>query len=59
VKIDGLDAAVQYSGTAPTFVGLYQVNATVPNGARFADNVTVTITLGGKTSNTANISVGP
>jgi uncharacterized protein (TIGR03437 family) len=59
VTIDGLPATVQYSGTAPGFVGLYQVNATVPNGARFANNVTVTVSLGGKISNTATISVGP
>jgi uncharacterized protein (TIGR03437 family) len=59
VKIDGLDASVQYSGTAPGFVGLYQVNATVPNGSRVANDVTVTVSLGGQTSNTATLAVGP
>jgi uncharacterized protein (TIGR03437 family) len=59
VTIDGLPASVSYSGTAPTFVGLYQVNATVPQGSRLANDVAVTISLGGKTSNTALIAVGP
>lgn len=59
VTIDGLPATVSYSGTAPTFVGLYQINVTVPNGSRLADNVTVTVSLNGKLSNTATIAVGP
>ena len=57
VLIDGLNANVLYSGTAPTFVGLYQVNATVPSGAHTGNNITVKVILGGQTSNTATIAV--
>ena len=30
VVIDGLQAAVQYAGTAPGFAGLYQINVVIP-----------------------------
>jgi len=62
VTIDGITLppdAVLYSGTAPGFVGLYQINAVVPDGSRLADDVALTVSLGGKTSNTATIAVGP
>jgi uncharacterized protein (TIGR03437 family) len=59
VTIDGLSANVLYSGTAPGFVGLYQVDTTVPAGTRIADDVEVVIALGEKQSNPATIAVGP
>jgi uncharacterized protein (TIGR03437 family) len=59
VTIDGLPANVLYSGTAPNFVGLYQVDATVPEGTRIADDVEVVIAIGEKQSNPATIAVGP
>jgi uncharacterized protein (TIGR03437 family) len=58
VTIDGLPANVLYSGTAPDFVGLYQVDATVPEGTRIADDVEVVIAIGDKQSNPATIAVG-
>jgi uncharacterized protein (TIGR03437 family) len=62
VTIDGLSADVLYSGTAPGFVGLYQINATVPHGARIADDVPLLVTMqseafGFTTSNIATIAV--
>jgi uncharacterized protein (TIGR03437 family) len=60
VTIDGLDATVQYAGTAPGFVGLNQVNAFVPQGARIGNDVTLKISIRGfAESNTATIAVGP
>jgi uncharacterized protein (TIGR03437 family) len=46
VTIGGLPATVTYDGIAPSFVGLYQFNVTVPNVAA-SDTVPLTFTLGG------------
>jgi uncharacterized protein (TIGR03437 family) len=42
---------------APGYVGLYQVNALVPEGSAVGSAVPVTISIGGATSNTVTISV--
>jgi uncharacterized protein (TIGR03437 family) len=56
VTIGGVTANVSFSGLAPGFVGLYQVNALVPDiGAGSA--VPVAISIGGVTSNTVTIVV--
>jgi len=57
VLIDGLPAEVQFSGLAPDFVGLYQVNARVPEETRASDTVPLQIQIGGQTSNTVTIAV--
>ena len=49
VMIGGQQATVQFAGLAPGYVGLYQVNAYVPNGLA-AGNQPITIAIGGKTS---------
>jgi uncharacterized protein (TIGR03437 family) len=49
VMIGGQQANVSFSGLAPGYVGLYQVNATIPNGLA-AGNQPITIAIGGKTS---------
>ncbi|MDA0204709.1 MAG: hypothetical protein O2795_05095 [Acidobacteria bacterium] len=59
VTIDGLPAVVNFSGTAPGFVGLNQINVTIPEGARLADDVEVVVTLGTSFSNTVLIATGP
>jgi minor extracellular serine protease Vpr len=56
VTIGGLPAVVTYSGLAPGFVGLYQVNVTVPTGLATGDN-TVVLNMGGASSNTVTLSV--
>jgi uncharacterized protein (TIGR03437 family) len=56
VAIGGLPAVVQFSGLAPAFVGLWQVNATVPTGVTPGAAVTLTISLNGL-SNTVTIGV--
>jgi uncharacterized protein (TIGR03437 family) len=57
VNIGGKAAAVYYAGLSPTFVGLYQVNVTVPSGALTGDAVPLTISLAGQTSTGVQISV--
>ena len=57
VTMDGLPATVQFSGLAPGFVGLYQVNAVVPAGTRSSNDIPVVLTVGGTESNTVTIAV--
>jgi minor extracellular serine protease Vpr len=49
VTIGGQSAQVLFSGLAPGFVGLYQVNVYVPSGLS-AGNQPITIAIGGQTS---------
>ena len=56
--IGGQAADISFAGLAPTFVGLWQFNIQVPSGLSAA-NVPLTVTVGGETSNTANVSVTP
>lgn len=49
VTIDGVQAEISYSGLAPGFVGLYQINAVVPSGLT-AGNQPVIITVNGTQS---------
>ena len=57
VTIGGVAATVTFSGLAPTFVGLYQVNVEVPTNAPVGDAVNVVLTIGGATANTVTIAV--
>ncbi|MGI8746671.1 MAG: IPT/TIG domain-containing protein [Bryobacteraceae bacterium] len=59
VTIGGVDAPVSFSGLAPGFVGLYQVNAKVPDAAAGGSAVKVVLTIGGVASNTATIALEP
>lgn len=49
VTINGIPASVEFSGLAPGFVGLYQINVTVPNGLS-AGEYDVVLTIGGESS---------
>ena len=49
VTIGGLNAPVQFSGLAPGFSGLYQINVTVPAGLTVG-NQPVSVSIGGKTT---------
>ncbi|MCC6265320.1 MAG: hypothetical protein IT169_17235, partial [Bryobacterales bacterium] len=49
VTINGIPARVEFSGLAPGFVGLYQVNVGVPNGLS-AGEYDVVLTIGGVAS---------
>jgi uncharacterized protein (TIGR03437 family) len=50
---------VVFSGLAPGFVGLYQVDALVPASVAPGSAVPVVISVGQATSNTVTIAVGP
>ncbi len=57
VTIGGIPATVAFSGLAPGFVGLYQVNVRVPENAATGSAVPVVLTIGGATSNPVSIAV--
>jgi uncharacterized protein (TIGR03437 family) len=57
VTIGGQSAAVLFSGLAPGFVGLYQVNVTVPANAPSGNAVPLVLTIGGVSSNTVTMAV--
>ena len=56
VSIGGANAKVSFSGLAPGFVGLYQVNAVVPSGLS-SGNQPVVVTQGGTSSNSVLLPV--
>jgi uncharacterized protein (TIGR03437 family) len=56
VTIGGTAAVVAYSGLAPGFVGLYQVNVQVPAGLT-AGNQQIQIVTGAAASNTATLAI--
>jgi uncharacterized protein (TIGR03437 family) len=56
--IGGQTADVSFAGLAPTFVGLWQFNIVVPSGLTKGD-FPLAVTVGGQTSNSANVSVTP
>jgi uncharacterized protein (TIGR03437 family) len=57
VTIGGITENAVFSGLAPGFVGLYQVNALVPAGVALGSAVPVTISIGGATSNQVTVAV--
>jgi len=60
VTIGGLPALVQFSGLAPGYVGLYQVNAQVPCASPTGPAIPIALTIGGMASPIAdNFQVPP
>lgn len=57
VSIGGVAATVNFSGLAPGFVGLYQVDIEIPQGAPGGNAVPVALSIGGVPSNTVTIAV--
>ncbi|MCU1232907.1 MAG: glycosyl hydrolase [Candidatus Solibacter sp.] len=57
VTIGGVPATVSFSGLAPGFVGLYQVNVQVPAGVAPGADVPVVLTLAGAAANTVTVAV--
>ena len=57
VSLGGQTAVVSFSGLAPGFVGLYQVNIQIPAGGPSGPAVPMVLTIGGISSNTATIAV--
>ena len=58
VTIGGIAAKVLFSGLAPGFPGLYQVDVQVPSGVASGDDVPMVMTMG-TASDTATISIQP
>jgi uncharacterized protein (TIGR03437 family) len=56
VTMDGTKAIVSFSGLAPGFVGLYQINAEVPATLK-AGNQAVIVELSGVSSNSVLLPV--
>jgi uncharacterized protein (TIGR03437 family) len=59
VTIGGISAPVTFSGLAPGFVGLYQINVKVPSGVPTGSAVPAVLKIGGVPSNTATIAIDP
>ena len=57
VAIGGVNAPVSFSGLAPDFVGLYQVNAKVAEGTPVGDAVDLLLSSGEVPSNAVTIAV--
>ena len=57
VTLGGRPAPVLFSGMAPGFVGLWQINAEVPQDVTPGPAVPLQITAGGVPSNTVTIAV--
>jgi uncharacterized protein (TIGR03437 family) len=56
-SIGGQPATVSFSGLAPGYLGLYQVNVQVPSNAPIGSAVPLTISVGGKTSNQVTVAI--
>jgi uncharacterized protein (TIGR03437 family) len=59
VTIGGIPANVDFSGLAPNFVGLYQVNAQIPAASPTGNAISLVLAIGGRQSNPVTIAVGP
>jgi len=57
VTVGGVHAQVSWSGLAPTFTGLYQVNFIVPENAPTGSAIPVIVSVGGASSNTVTMAV--
>jgi uncharacterized protein (TIGR03437 family) len=57
LTIGGQSAQVTFSGLAPGFAGLYQVNAVVPSGTQTGAGVPATLAISGQTSPPITIAI--
>jgi uncharacterized protein (TIGR03437 family) len=54
---DSVFGAVQFSGLAPGFVGLWQINVQIPSNAPTGSAVSVYVALGGVRSNSVTMAI--
>ena len=59
LTIGEIPAQVAFSGLAPGFAGLYQINAFVPEGAPTGYEVPLTVSMPNGISDTASIALRP
>ncbi len=57
VTVGGQPATVQFSGMAPTLLGVYQINIPIPDNAPTGNAVPVFLNIGGIPSNTVTIAI--
>lgn len=57
LKVGGGEAAVEYAGPAPGFVGLDQLNVRLPRGLIGRGEVNLVLTVDGKTANTVKVHI--
>ena len=57
VTIGGLTAPVFFAGLTPGFAGLYQINASVPEGVTLGDAITLVVQVGDGVSRSVTIAV--
>lgn len=57
VTIGGVAATVSFSGLAPGFVGLYQVDVEIPQGVPGGSTQPLVLSIGGVKSNTVTIAI--
>lgn len=57
LSLGGKSVPVSFSGLAPGFVGLYQVNFQIPAAATTGDAVALILSIGGSNSNAATIAI--
>ncbi len=57
VLIGGISSAVAYAGPQPDFVGLDQINVTIPESLAGRGVVDVVVTVGATASNTVNLEI--
>jgi uncharacterized protein (TIGR03437 family) len=57
VLLNGLSLPAAFAGLSPGSVGLFQVNARIPDDAPVGEAVTLAVSVGGVTSNTVTIAL--
>ena len=57
VTIGGVAGNVIFSGLAPDYVGLYQINVQVPDSVQPGNQVPVVVSISGSSSNAVTIAV--
>jgi uncharacterized protein (TIGR03437 family) len=57
VTVGGVPATVRFSGLAPGFLGVYQINVSIPDGVQAGSAVPVRLSIGGVSSNAVTVGV--
>ncbi len=57
VTVGGFDCPVTFAGAAPNYIGLDQINCTIPVGLAASGSAPVVITSGDRISNTATLAI--